>query len=126
MTEPLTPLRILETLSVLALVSLVAGLWFGQPWLLYVAALLLFLALWVKPVAAWLAWGWLRLAQFLGNINAKIILTLIFYVILTPIALLYRLWRGDALGIHRRQPRPHSHWHERDHTYRQEDLEKAW
>lgn len=124
MTEPLTPLKILETLSVLALVSLVAGLWFGQPWLLYSAALLLFLALWVKPVAAWLAWGWLRLAQFLGNINAKIILTLIFYLILTPIALLYRLWRGDALGVRHRLS--HSNWHRRDHTYQKEDLEKAW
>lgn len=111
-------------MAVLALVSLLAGLWFSQPLLFYLAAVLLFLVLFVQKLAAWLAWGWLRLAHLLGNINAKIILTLIFYVILTPIALLYRLWRGDALGVRHRHP--HSQWHRRDHTYEKEDLEKAW
>ncbi len=126
MPEPFSPLKTYETMCVLALVSLLAGLWFGQPILLYLAALLLFVTLLVKPVATRLAKLWLQFAQFLGNINAKIILTLIFYLILTPIALLYRLWRGDALGIHRRQSQPHSHWHRRDHMYQKADLEKAW
>ncbi len=126
MSEPLTPVTTYETMCVLALVSLLAGLWFGQPLLLYLAALLLLLTLVVKPAAAWLAGIWLRFAQVLGNFNAKVILTLIFYLILTPIAMVYRLWRGDALGIHRRRHNPHSHWHRREHTYAKADLEKAW
>lgn len=117
-------LKTYETITVLALVSLLAGLWFGQPLLFYLAALLLLLVLLVPKAAAWLAWGWLRLAHFLGNINAKIILTLIFYLILTPLALLYRFWRGDALGLHRRPA--DSNWHRRDHTYEKTDLEKTW
>ncbi|MGQ9920983.1 MAG: SxtJ family membrane protein [Desulfobacca sp.] len=124
MLEKPSPLKTYETMAVLTLVSLLAGLWCGQPLLLYLAAVLLFLVLFVKKLAVWLAWGWLRLAQFLGNVNAKVILTLIFYLILTPLALLYRLWRGDPLRVRQRQP--HSNWHRRDHTYQREDLEKAW
>lgn len=124
MPDKPAPLKTYETIAVLALASILAGLWFGQPLLFALAALLLLLVLLVPKAAAWLAWGWLRLAHFLGNINAKIILTLIFYVVLTPIALLYRLRRGDALGVRHRQP--HSNWHRRDHTYQKEDLEKAW
>ncbi len=124
MPDKPAPLKTYETIDVLALVSLLAGLWFGQPLLLYLSALLLLLVLLVPKLAAYLAWGWLRLAHILGTINAKIILTLIFYIILTPIALLYRFWRGDALGVRQRQP--HSNWHRRDHTFQKEDLEKAW
>lgn len=124
MTERPTPLQTWETMGVLALASLAAGLWFGQPVLVYLALALLFLGVFIKPAALWVAWGWLRLAHVIGLVNAKIILTLIFYLVLTPIAVCYRLIRGDALRI-QRQPAD-SNWHPRNHTYEKADLEKAW
>lgn len=124
MIEKPSVLKTQETMSVLAFVSLAAGLWFQLPVLFYAALFFLFLGIFVQKAAVWLAWGWLQLAHVLGTINTKIILTLIFYLILTPIALCYRLFHGDFLKIkHNRQD---SNWHRREHTYDKSDIEKAW
>jgi hypothetical protein len=124
MTEKPSLLKTYETISVLAFFSLAAGLWFQQPVFFSLALFFLFLGVFVKKAAVWLAWGWLQFAHFLGTINTKIILTLIFYLILTPIALLYRLFHGDFLKIKGKSP--DSNWYHRDHTYDKSDLEKAW
>jgi hypothetical protein len=124
MTDKPSLVKTYETISVLAFFSLAAGLWFQQPVLFYVALLLLFSGIFVKQVAVWVAWGWLKFAHVIGTVNTKIILTLIFFVILTPIALCYRLFYGDTLKI--KHKNPDSNWHRRDHTYEKSDLEKAW
>ena len=124
MTDKPSLLKTYETISVLAFFSLAAGLWFQQPVFFYVALLFLFLGVFVKKAATWVAWGWLQFAHLIGTVNTKIILTLIFFLILTPIALCYRLFYGDSLKI--KQKTPDSTWHHRDHTYDKSDLEKAW
>jgi hypothetical protein len=124
MTEKPSLLKTYETICVLAFFSLAAGLWFQRPAFFYLALFFLFLGIFVKKAAVWLAWGWLRFAHLIGTVNTKIILTLIFYLILTPIAFLYRLFHGDFLKI--KQKGPESNWHHRDHTYNKSDLEKSW
>ncbi|MBF0501983.1 MAG: hypothetical protein HQM09_17725 [Candidatus Riflebacteria bacterium] len=42
---------------------------------------------------------WMKLAAFLGRINNKIILGLLFFLILTPLALIRRYFSGDSLGL---------------------------
>jgi hypothetical protein len=124
MRERQSVLKTYETIVVLAFVSLAAGLWFRQPVCLYVALTLLFLVLFLKKAASWVAWVWLQFARFLGTINTNIILTLIFFLILTPLAFCYRLFHGDFMSI--KQKPQTSNWHPRDHTYTKSDLEKAW
>jgi hypothetical protein len=124
MQDKPSPLKTYETISILAFFSIAAGLWFKQPGFFYAALIFLFLGLFVKKAAIWLAWGWLQFSHFLGTINTKIILTLIFFLLLTPIAFCYRLFHGDALKIKHKSPE--SNWHHRDHTYDKSDLEKAW
>lgn len=48
-------------------------------------------------------YGWMRMAAVLGTIMTHLLLTLMFYVVITPIGLLKRLFSGDSLG---RQPDP--------------------
>jgi hypothetical protein len=124
MQDKPSPLKTYETISILALFSIAAGLWFRLPGFFYAALVFLFLGLFVKKAATWLAWGWLQFSHFLGTINTKIILSLIFFLILTPIAFCYRLFYGDSLRI--KHKTPESNWHHRDHTYDKSDLEKAW
>lgn len=50
-----------------------------------------------RPRAAW----W-QLAMFVGHINAQIILTLCFVLVLTPIGVVWRLTRRDPLMQKRR------------------------
>jgi hypothetical protein len=122
---------VLETVGVLALACLVVGhLVRNRPelarGLLGAAALLLALGLFVKPAARWIAVAWLKLAEVLGAVNSRIILGLIFYLFLTPIAFLARATRGDLLRLKRKSAPDRSYWEKRDHAYTREDLEKLW
>ena len=50
--------------------------------------------------------GWMRLAEALGWVNTRILLILIFYLVVTPLGLIMRLFRRDPLDMARRD----SYW----------------
>jgi hypothetical protein len=57
--------------------------------------------------------AWMRFAAVLGWVNTRIILGALFFVVLTPIALLRRLG-GDPLDARFRRDGAQSHWRERE------------
>ena len=126
----LTRERVLETIGVLALACLVVGHLATRPGLktgfLTAAALLLAAGLFVKPAGALVARAWLTFGGALGAVNSRIILGAIFYLFMTPIALLARLTRGDFLHLKKRQGADRSYWHARNHVYTAEDIGKLW
>jgi len=69
-------------------------------------------------------WSWAKIAEVLGTINGKIILSVLFFVFLFPIALLYRLMTKNPMAI-RHSPED-SFYTERNHTYKKIDLEHPW
>ena len=69
-------------------------------------------------------WIWEKLALVLGWVNSRILLSLVFFIFLVPIGLLFRLFKGDTLSI--RRPPSDSLFVQRDHTYTHEDLEHPW
>lgn len=75
-------------------------------------------------VARWIEWGWLKLALALGWINSRILLSIIYYLFLFPIALVSRLFRKDPLMIKGNQTK--STYALRDHLYTKKDLENIW
>ena len=52
--------------------------------------------------------AWMGLAHVLGWVNSRILLSLLFYVVLTPIAIIQRLLGRNTLG--RRGPGSESYW----------------
>lgn len=131
MKKLITRESVLETTGVLALACLVAGHLLRERPLagkafLAAATLLLAVGLFVKPVARWIATGWLRLAEALGAVNSRLLLGAIFYLFLTPIALLARLFRRDFLHLEKRTGAGRSYWQPRDHAYTAEDIGKLW
>ncbi|MFM6949085.1 MAG: SxtJ family membrane protein [Aquirufa sp.] len=68
---------------------------------------------------------WLKFAQVLGRINSYILLTIIFFVFLTPIALLMKIiQKGDNLKLKR--PIKDSVYETRNYTYQGKDLSNIW
>lgn len=131
MKKELTRETVLETTGVLALACLVAGhLLRHRPLagraFLAAASLLLALGLFVTPAARAVARAWLALAEVLGAVNSRLLLGAIFYLFLTPIALLARLTRGDFLHLKQRSGADRSYWQPRGHTYTAGDLSKLW
>lgn len=71
-----------------------------------------------------IAWVWLKFAEVLGRINSTVLLSLIFFIFLTPIALLMKIFKKeDALKL--KKPGA-SAYDERNHTYVKKDLENTW
>ena len=126
----LTREKVLETIGVLALACLVVGHLAKRPGVktgfLAAAVLLLAAGLFVKPAGALIARSWLTFGGALGAVNSRIILGAIFYLFLTPIALLARLTRGDFLHLKKRTGAERSYWHARNHAYTAEDIGKLW
>lgn len=129
MTNPKNPgtrtLNPVETIAALAFALSLIGILFHLEWMPYAVVTLLFLGLFVKRASRFLADLWMRFAVFLGNMNSRIILTIVFFLFLTPIAWVYRLVKGDTLKL-KRNNFASSHWHERDHRFTADDLEKIF
>lgn len=69
---------------------------------------------------------WNKIAHILGFINSRIILSIIYFLILTPIALLSRLFSKDKLQLKKKRKEEHTYFHQRDHIYTPEDFENPW
>ena len=53
---------------------------------------------------------WMMLGQCLGFVTSHIALTVIFYVVVVPVALVFKLMKRDVLR--RRKPDADSYWHD--------------
>jgi Saxitoxin biosynthesis operon protein SxtJ len=102
-----------STLTVVAVLALIAG------WSFYrghqirfeiVAALagILFVVAFVPPAARIFHRYWMGLAHVLGAINSRIILSLLYFLVITPVGSLVR-WSGHD-PLRRRTQRSTSYW----------------
>lgn len=117
--------KTLETLGILSLASVVAGLVFRLEPCYFLAIGLLFTGIFLKRPAEMIASAWMKFARLVGAVNTRILLAVSFYLVLTPVALMYRLFHGDFLHIGRGRGET-SLWHVRDHTYTEKDFENMW
>lgn len=111
-----------KTIQVLALAAMVVFFIFKIHWLLYVSLGLLILPLVLYKVAWAITWGWLKFAHVLGSFNSKVILGIIFFLILTPLAIIFQL-TGRKIQA---KGQGSSHFHERNHRYVPKDLVNTW
>ena len=77
----------------------------------------------VKPLAKLIATAWYKLGDLLGLVVSKVVLGLMFYVLLTPIAFFHNLFNKDILHLKRSTG---SLWIKRDHNYQAKDLKNTW
>jgi len=117
--------KALETLGILALFCMLTSAVLNNAFMLYAALMILFTGLFIRPAALFISKWWLKMAAALGIVNTKIILSVIFFLVLTPLAFVRRLVQGDMLEI-KKPGRSDSLWKERNHQYTKEDLEKQW
>lgn len=95
-----------------------------SPYLAYAAAAIGIPSLLSPVVGRWVLKAWYGLSDVLGWVNSRILLTIVFYLILSPVALVSRLFRKDAL--HLKDNNEASLFRERQHTYTRQDLEETW
>jgi hypothetical protein len=115
----------LETLGVLSLFFLILNLITHRQMFVYVALALLLVALFVKPLAKIISRAWMKFAEVLGAFNSTLILSLVFFLFLTPLAVLYRMFNKNSLNLKPGQE-TESLFVTREHVYSKADFEKMW
>jgi hypothetical protein len=82
------------------------------------------ISIFIPAGAQAIEWLWLKLAMALGWINSRILLSIIYFVFLLPIAWLSRLFTKDPLAL--KKNKRSSLFITRDHLYTGKDLENIW
>lgn len=112
-----------STILVIVLGLLVLSFIFKASTLVTVATIIGVVSLIFPIVGSWIEFVWFKLAEGLGWVNSRLILGIVFFVILFPIAFLYRLVNSNTLKLRKGEK---SLFESRDHTYTKEDFENMW
>jgi hypothetical protein len=115
--------KALETVLTIATGLMVLSFVFHTKWLVVAAIALGAVSLASKLLAGKVAWAWLKLAAGLGYVMSHVLMTILFFCVLVPVALLSR--RGkDPLQLKKKSEG--SYYFERDHRYEAKDFENIW
>lgn len=76
-----------------------------------------------KWLSAKIIWLWFKLADAMGYVMSRVILSIVFFLFLFPIALVYRIFNRDPLKL---RNKGNSTYTPRNHTYKSSDLENPW
>ena len=118
--------EVYTTVIVLALAAFALKFFFHVRYADYVGVGFLLTGIIFYGLAKWITIGWLKFAELLGTINSKILLSVIFFCILFPVAMLQRLFKKDALQKNKLPGSAHSYFHSRNHTYRADDFKNTF
>jgi len=120
-----------STLIVAAIFAFLCGWqWYrGRPLLseiFGVASVVLLVCAMIPVAAVWFFGRWMALAAVLGYVNTRILLSLFFYLIMTPVGFIMRITGHD--GMQRSGPRGQgSYWQRRELTRQtKEGFERAF
>ena len=115
-----------DTGMAMVLILLLLGLWLRRDaW--FVAAVALLLLTMIAPTAYRpVAIVWLGFSRLLGTVVSRILLTVIFLTVVTPVGLVRRLAGADSLRIKQFKKHADSVMVERNLTYRREHIDKPY
>src|SRR5688572_8771341 len=122
--QPLSRIKILESILAITTCLLAIGLIFKIKILFTIAVLIGISGLLIPPLAKAIAYVWIKFAVLLGYLNSRILLSIVFYLFLFPIALLSRLFNKDPMQLSPKKSG--SYFSERNHEYNAEDFEHPW
>jgi hypothetical protein len=115
-----------DTGMAMVLICLLAGWFTGiRDWFLGAIILLIINMTW-PTIYTWAAKGWLGFSHLLGTVMSKIILSLIFFIVVTPLALLRRALGHDPMALKKWKKGTESVFETRDHTYTPEEIEQPF
>ena len=96
---------------------------FHSVYWLYAAAGIGLISLMIPFAGNLIVKGWFKISELLGWINSRVLLSIIFYVFLFPIAIVARFFSKNALNLKNIQP---TLYETRNHKYVKSDLENTW
>ncbi len=83
------------------------------------------IGLFSRFLTAKISWAWMKFAEILGAINSRVILTIIFYFFLFPIAMISKLF-GSKNNLEIKKTTGNTYYFTRNYKFESKDLEKTW
>lgn len=115
--------KIYETSLVLTTGFLVIYLFAENVTFLYVSIFFGFVGIFIKPLAAIITKIWFWLADILNLVFSKLVLGLLFYLVLFPLALIYKAAGNDKLRLKEDND---SKWIERNQVFESSHFRRIW
>ena len=112
-------------LAAVLILLLVAQFWERQVLMAPAIAVLVITMTWpalFRPAAR----VWFGLSHVLGTVASKVLLSVVFFVVGTPIGLIRRVLGADSMRLREWKNNGESVFFERDHTYTSGDLERPY
>ena len=106
-----------------AIVFIFLGLYFTTKGFFIVAIVIALLTVLLPSIFYPFAYLWFRFSKTLGNINSKIILAIIFFLVVVPVGIFRRIIGKDSLNLKDFKKGKDSVMTQRNHTYSPSDLE---
>lgn len=126
MTSKPTPNECRDTglaLSFLALLLWLAG---HRSFFVYLAMLIILATMIWPGVMSYPARLWFGLSHALGTVVNKVVLSILFCLVVLPVALVRKALGKDAMGFRRWRDRKTSAFVVRDHLFAKDDLENTF
>jgi hypothetical protein len=117
-----TPEQAKDTGMAMVLICLLLGHFYKMPKLFPVSIVLLLLTMAVPKIFKPLAGLWFGLSHVMGQVVSKILLTVAFFLIVTPIALIRRWTGADSLQLKKWKKGTESVFVERQGAIQDKDL----
>ena len=112
-----------QSLLVIVLGFSIIALVFDWKYLLYGVIALGVLSMMFSFFGDFVVTAWFKLAHVLGWFNARVLLSIVFFLFLFPISLIYRIFSKDDMMLKKEYS---STFKTRNHKYSKEDLENIW
>lgn len=113
-----------KTILVIVTGLLALSYFFEIEWLGKVALLIGLLSVFIPLAARGIEWLWLKLALALGWTNSRILLSVVYFGFLLPVAVFSRAFTKDPMLI--KGKKANSLFIERNQTYKKNDLANIW
>ncbi len=118
-----SPKNHFQTILVITLGFIGLSFLFKTEILMYIGIGIGVIAALVPVTAPWISKGWYKLGEGLGLINGSILLSVVFFIFLVPMALIYRWTKKNPLQKKDKEP---SLFKVRDHQFTAKDLQDPW
>ena len=73
-----------------------------------------------------ISWAWLKLGELMGAVTGKVILSVVFFVFLFPVAIVSRIFSNNRKALQLERTTGASYYFTRNHKYEAKDLKNVW
>ena len=122
----ITPAQCKDTGMALVLISLLLLHFTKHAYFLGIGVAVLVINMIAPVVYKPFAFFWLSLSNILGTVMSKVLLSIVFFVVVTPVGLVRRLLGFDPLQLKKFKKDKSSVFKVRDHAFKADEIEKPY